>query len=186
MSRFTLIRMLTVLLAALFIGGCGLTPKKDDAISDYEIQSAEKALAAFRSDERLAPYFEQADLIAIYHRNIRVGVGFGGAYGYGLAYQGDTVIGRTRLYQFSAGANVGGEVYRQILFFKNKDAFDRLFSGAMEFAGQANIALGPVGSSKTPSFNHEVALFTQLQGGLLLEASVGAHHYRFTPLSGHE
>ena len=139
-------------------------------------------MALFRQDGRLAPYFEQAALVAVYPSNVRAGFGFGGAYGQGLVFRGEEVIGRTRVYQFSFGVNIGGEMYRQILFFKSEEAFERLFSGAMEFAGQANLAVATAGSAVTPSVNQEVALFAEVQGGLLVEATVGAHHYRFTPL----
>ena len=75
--------------------------------------------------------------------------------------------------------------YRQILFFKTEEAFFKLmkeFPKFPEFSGQAKTAFVTTGISSTPSFNKEVALFTQLKGGLLLEASVGAHHYSFKML----
>jgi lipid-binding SYLF domain-containing protein len=173
-------RSLLPLLLLLALFGCASTPK--GGIGAAEERKAREALALFRQEERLAPFFEAAPLVAVYPATVRAGVGFGAAYGQGLVFRGDEVIGRTRVYQFSAGVNFGGEMYRQILFFRSEAAFERLFSGAMEFAGQANLAVATAGSAATPSFNQEVALFTQVQGGLLLEATVGAHHYRFTPL----
>ena len=172
-ARLSKTRLLALLLL-LALSGCASTPK--DEIGASEERKAREALALFRQEERLAPFFEAAPLIAVYPVTVRAGVGFGGAYGQGLVFQGDEVIGRTRVYQFSAGVNLGGEVYRQILFFRSKAAFERLFSGAMEFVGQANLAVATAGGAATPSFNQEVALFTELQGGLLLEATVGAHH----------
>ena len=171
---------LLVLPLLLALSGCASTPQ--DEVGASEERKAREALALFRQDERLAPFFAAAPLVAVYPATVRAGVGFGAAYGQGLVFRGEEVIGRTRVYQFSAGVNVGGEIYRQILFFRSQAAFERLFSGAMEFAGQANLAVATAGSAATPSFNQEVALFTQLQGGLLLEATVGAHRYRFTPL----
>ncbi len=106
-------------------------------------------------------------------------IGIGGAYGHGLVYQGNNIIGRSRVFQISFGINVGGEGYRQILFIKSEEAFENLVSGFPEFTGQAKATLATIGASGTPSFNENVALFTQLKGGLLLEASVGAHHYSF-------
>ena len=72
------------------------------------------------------------------------------------------------------------------------DDFDQCFaasqleafsSGLLEFAGQANAAVVTAGMAATPSFNSEVALFTELKGGLLIEASVGAHRYGFAPIT---
>jgi len=163
------------------MSGCALGPQKGSPIGDFEHGKAEQARAGLLDDERLAPFFEQSKIIAVYPTNVRAGVGFGGAYGYGLLYKDGEIIGRSRMYQVSVGANLGAQVYRQILFFKTEQAFERLMAGLMEFAGQANVAVGALGMSSTPSFNTEVALFTQLRSGLLIEGSVGAHRYAYWP-----
>ena len=170
-----------MVLAIFAMKGCALGPRKGSPIGDFEHGKAEQARAGFLHDERLASFFEQSKIIAVYPTNVRAGFGFGGAYGYGLVYKDGEIIGRSRMYQVSVGANLGAQVYRQILFFKTEQAFEQLMAGLMEFAGQANVAVGPLGMSSTPSFNTEVALFTQLQSGLLIEGSVGAHRYAYWP-----
>jgi lipid-binding SYLF domain-containing protein len=162
--------------------GCGILPERGSTMNAAEMTAAEAALQAFESDERLEPFFAQAKLVAVYPTGIRAGFGIGGGLGHGVVFQGEQVIGRTSMYQVSVGANVGGQVYRQILFFKSKASFERLMDGVMEFAGQANLAVARTGGSATPSFNREVAMFTQLRNGLLIEGSVGAHHYTFRRL----
>ncbi len=170
-----------IFFATLAIQGCALGPQRGSPIGDFEHGKAEQARAGFMDDERLAPFFEQSKIIAVYPTNVRAGMGFGGAYGYGLVYKDGEVVGRSRMYQISVGANLGAQVYRQILFFKTEQAFESLMAGLMEFAGQANVAVATLGMSSTPSFNNEVALFTQLQSGLLIEGSVGAHRYAYWP-----
>ncbi len=170
-----------IVLAAFTITGCALGPQKGSPIGEFEHGNTEKAREGFMHDDRLAPFFEQSRIIIVYPSNVRAGLGFGAAYGYGLVYRDGEIIGRSRMYQVSVGANLGAQVYRQILFFKTEQAFEQLMAGLMEFAGQANVAVGALGVSSTPSFNTEVALFTQLRSGLLIEGSVGAHRYAYWP-----
>ena len=171
-----------IVLAAFAITGCALGPQKGSRIGDFEHDNTEKAREAFMHDERLASFFEQSEIVVVYPTNVRAGMGFGAAYGYGLVYRDGEIIGRSRMYQVSVGANLGGQIYRQILFFKTERAFEQLMGGLMEFAGQANVAVATLGMSSTPSFNTEVALFTQLRSGLLIEGSVGGHRYAYWPV----
>ena len=171
-----------ILLCLLCFLGCSTFSTKEP-VNEFEQQKAEQALESFRQDERLNPFFEEAAIIAIYPHNIRAAVGLGGAYGNGLVYRDNNIIGRSRVYQLTFGINFGGEGYRQILFFKSEEAFEKLISDEFpEFTGQAKATIATVGVSGTPSFNEDVAMFTQLKGGLLFEASVGGHHYSFNEL----
>ena len=173
---------IALLLLAFGIAGCAAIPERGDTFTEAELAAAEEALGHFVADERLAPFFAGAEVVAVYPTGIRAGLGLGGAVGHGVVFQGERAIGRTSMYQFSVGANIGGQFYRQILFFKSEEAFERLMAGVMEFAGQANLALARAGGAATPSFNTEVAMFTQLRGGLIAEGSVGGHRYTFKRL----
>jgi hypothetical protein len=159
-----------------------------DAVASYRFDRLETDASPFYAgmedrEQTVDGGLSIAELIAVYPTSIRAGVGFGGGMGHGLVFRDGHAIGRTSMYQVSVGANVGGQVYRQILFFKSEAAFQRLMDDAMEFAGQANLAVVTAGDSATPSFNTEVAMFTQLRSGLLVEGSVGAHGYWFRPLT---
>jgi lipid-binding SYLF domain-containing protein len=172
-----------VILLTLGATGCSMIPQRGETATPGELAAAEEALGEFAADQRLEPFCSQAEFVAVYPSGIRAGFGFGGAIGHGLVFQRGRVIGRTSMYQLSVGANIGGQFYRQVLFFKSEDAFERVMADVMEFAGQGNLAVAQLGGAATPSFNTEVAMFTQLRGGLLLEGSVGAHRYTFRPLT---
>jgi lipid-binding SYLF domain-containing protein len=172
-----------VIALCLAVGACALKPIERDDLSAERVEDVRAALGAFREDARLAPFFEGAELIAVYPTSGRAATGFGGAYGRGLVFDADgRVVAHSRMWQLSVGAQLGGQIYRQILFFKSRAAYDAIATSAAEFAGQANAALVTWGIDSTPSFDAEVALFTELRGGLLVEASVGAHGYQFAPV----
>ncbi|MCB1684445.1 MAG: hypothetical protein R3E82_09615 [Pseudomonadales bacterium] len=178
-----LLRVLLVALITLSIPACSLKPIERSDLSAQRVAGVREALAEMRRDERLAAFFAEAEVIALYPSSARAGSAFGGAYGRGLVFdKAGTVIAHTRMWQLSVGAQLGGQVYRQILFFRTQEAYTRFLSVPSEFAGQANLALATLGIASTPSFDTEIALFTQLRGGLLLEATVGAHAYDFAPI----
>lgn len=175
-----------VTLVALGMTACSLKPIERADLSAQRVDGVRAALAEMREDERLSSFFDEAEVIALYPASTRAGSAFGAAYGRGLVFdKAGTVIAHTRMWQISVGAQLGGQVYRQILFFKTQDAYTRFLSVPSEFAGQANLALATFGIASTPSFDTEIALFTELRGGLLLEATVGAHAYDFAPIEDH-
>jgi lipid-binding SYLF domain-containing protein len=179
-------RIILLLTLATSLSGCLLKPIDASDLDQSKVGHARAAIEAFRTNPALADFFDKAAVIAVYPNALRAGGGFGGAWARGLVFRDDMPIAHGRMLQFSAGANVGGQWYRQILFFKTVEAWEAFAKAPLEFAGQANAAVATVGLASTPSFNSEVALFTELKGGLLFEASVGAHRYGFAPITRDE
>ncbi|MBY6187028.1 hypothetical protein KUV89_10370 [Marinobacter hydrocarbonoclasticus] len=163
------------LLLLLVLGGCSLNPTPDNAAT----LDSQAALNRFQEDERLRRFFEEARVVVVFPSAWRAGMGFGGGYALGTIYRDHQVVGVARMWQLSVGANVGGQRYRQILFFKTDAAFEAMGKASNEFAGQAHAALITLGGATNPGYHPEVAVFSELRGGLLLEASVGLHRYEF-------
>ncbi|MBY5992224.1 hypothetical protein [Ferrimonas balearica] len=163
------------LLLLLALTGCSLSPTP----SDTALTDSRAALSAFQADDRLTRFFDEAKIVVVFPSAWRAGMGFGGGYALGTVYRDNAPVGVARMWQFSAGANVGGQRYRQIVFFKTDAAFEAMGQASNEFAGQAHAALITAGGATNPGYNPEVAVFSQLRGGLLLEASVGLHRYEF-------
>ena len=165
---------------ALLLGACVWKPVTYGA-PDREATGA--ALESFRSGGELARYFDEAVAWAVFPGSYRAGTGFGGAYGRGWLFEQGAVTGQVQLLEFFAGVNFGAQSYRSILFFRTESALRRFRRGRTEFTGQANATLVTAGVPITPSYNRDVAMFVQVRGGLLLEASVGAQRYDFFPLA---
>ena len=150
--------------------------------SEKSEEAVNHALAEFREETLLEPFFEDAVAYVVFPTSVRAGTGFGGAYGTGWLLEEGKVTGGATMFEFFAGANIGAQAYRSILFFRSEQSLRRFKRGRFEFTGQANVAVAVVGVGMTPSFNKEIAMFTQLRGGLLLEASVGTQRYDYFPL----
>lgn len=178
------IRVPLAILLLLALAACGMKPIPRAELAADKVGGVLASLAQFRKDERLAPFFAEAEVIAVYPYAARGANGVGLAYGSGLVFDRDEQpIGYTRMYQITAGPQIGAQLYRQVLFFKTRAVYERFTRSPAEFAGQFNAAATVVGVASTPSFNDEIALFTQLHGGLLLEASFSGHRYTFGAIS---
>ena len=82
--------------------------------------SVDKAVAEFRREEALVPFFDEALAYAVFPGSFRAGTGFGGAFGGGWLLEDGDAVGRVTLFEFFAGADLGAQVYRTILFFKSE------------------------------------------------------------------
>jgi len=153
-----------------------------DIPSKLERDKAQRAVDEFADLAQLTPFFEDAIAYAVFPGAFRATTGFGVGYGSGWLFRDGEIVGRTAMFQLSIGVNLGAQWYRQILFFKTEDALRRWQRGTFEFVGEAGAAAGTWGTSTSPSFNTEIALFTELRSGLLVEASVGTHRYEYAPI----
>jgi hypothetical protein len=75
------------------------------------------------------------------------GVVVGGAYGKGRVYEKGKYVGDTSVTQITAGFQLGGEAYSQIIFFENQQAFKEFTSGNFEFGAQAQAVAITAGAS---------------------------------------
>ncbi len=107
------------------------------------------------------------------------GIGIGGAVGNGIVYKGGTVIGKAKLTQLNIGFQLGGQVYREVIFFESKKDLDRFRENKIEFSAQASAVAATAGASANVKYKDGVMIFTQQKGGLMYEASIGGQKFNF-------
>ncbi|MDA0650624.1 MAG: YSC84-related protein [Proteobacteria bacterium] len=136
------------------------------------------------------------------------GIGIGGAHGKGEVYRGGKLVGKTKMSQITYGLQLGGQVYSQMIFFRDERAFDDFTSGNFEFGAQATAVALTAGaqastssggggntSSGTDADSSKVnasekqydgrsgmATFTIAKGGLMYEATLGGQKFKYEPL----
>ena len=80
------------------------------------------------------------------------GIGIGGAHGKGEVFVGGKKVGKTKMSQITYGLQLGGQVYGQMIFFRDERAFDDFTSGNFEFGAQATaVALTAGAQASTTS-----------------------------------
>jgi lipid-binding SYLF domain-containing protein len=169
----------------------------DPAKAEQKRKAAEETIAKFKEkDPSMERFFDNAWGYAVYPT---VGTGaliVGGAHGTGLVYKNITIsalmhpyqakgkiVGRSTLSQGTVGLQAGGQSYSEIIFFKDKAAFDTLKDGKLKLARQASAIAVTAGASADAAYDGGVAVFTMGKGGLMLQAAIGGQEITFEPRS---
>jgi lipid-binding SYLF domain-containing protein len=83
--------------------------------------------------------------------------------------------------QVTIGLALGGQVYREAIFFKDQAALDDFKNGNYEFAAEASAVAVKSGAAKNAGYDRGVAIFTMAKGGLMYEASIGGQKFSYEP-----
>jgi lipid-binding SYLF domain-containing protein len=154
----------------------------------------------FKEAGESASFFDTSYGYAVLPSIGKAGIGIGGAHGKGRVYEQGKYIGDTTMTQLTVGFQLGGQVYSQMIFFKDKRALDEFTSGNFGFGGVgavaitagASVATTTTGSSAGLSggkkdaatagkYYKGVATFTVTKGGLMYEASIGGQKFSYKP-----
>lgn len=175
-----MIKTAKVMLAALCMLVCAAP-----AIAGWDANLDKKAQEAIREFKKVDPgmrsFFNKAYGFAVFPTVGKGAIWIGGAHGKGLVYRKGRVIGKTSLSQATIGFQLGGQAYREIIFFEDKRTLDRFKKGNFAFSGQASAVAAASGASADVDFAGGVAVFTMAKGGLMFEASIGGQKFTFKP-----
>ena len=96
------------------------------------------AIAVFKSSPAVMPFFETAYGYAVFPTVGKGGLFVGGTYGKGKVFRGDTTTGTATLIKLSLGWQVGGQAFREIIFFEDQRAYDEFTRGTFDFDANAS------------------------------------------------
>ncbi len=174
----------TILRALLFIPmlfTAGILTAQETEKDNKLITDSKEAKDAFiKSDGLMSNLFNNAYAYVIFPNVGKGAIGIGGAAGNGIVYQGGNAIGRASMKQVSVGFQWGGQAYREVIFFENKETLDRFKQDKIEFSAQASAVAATKGASGNVKYADGVMIFTQEKGGLMYEASVGGQKFKYT------
>lgn len=162
--------------------------------ADNYSETIEMFRDAIRSD-----FFNGAYGFAVFPNIGKGGMGIGGAHGKGQVYRQGAHVGDTKMTQLTVGFQLGGQVYSQIILFKDEKSFKDFTSGNFEFGAQATaIAITASASAATTTtgtgagaasnknraktagaYNNGMAVFTVAKGGLMYEATLGGQKFSY-------
>ena len=161
-----------------------------------------ETIKIFEGAGQSAKFFGNSYGYAVFPTIGKGGIGVGGAHGSGRVYEKGHYVGDTSMNQVTVGFQFGGQAYRQIIFFQNKEAFDHFTSGKFEFGAQATAVAITAGASAQAStgggatagasgtqheattagqYENGMAVFTVAKGGLMYEASIGGQKFGYKP-----
>lgn len=149
---------------------------------DLEKDSREALATMIADAPNLKTYKDQAYGWAIYPKITKAAFVIGGAGGEGMVFRNNDPVGTSKLKQGSFGLQAGGQQYSEVIFFQNKEAFDKFKNGNLKFSAQTSAVAIVPGASFDVAYDEGVAVFTRIKGGLMAEASLGGQHFSFIPV----
>jgi len=162
---------------------CGITifasAQSDSKKSEVIADSKEAKGDFIKADKEMKGLFEKSYGYVIFPNVGKGAVVVGGAAGTGAAYEHGKQIGIAKLTQVSVGFQFGGQAYREVIFFENKEAMDRFKDNRIEFSAQVSAVAAASGASANAKYVEGVMVFTMQKGGLMYEASVGGQKFKF-------
>jgi lipid-binding SYLF domain-containing protein len=153
-----------------------------DTSDEMQLDVAKAILDVKKSDPGIQKFFDGSAGYAVFPTVGKGAIGVGGAHGKGLVIVNDKVIGKTSLSQVSVGLSLGGQKYSQFIFFKDDVALGHFKRGNYELGAQASAVAVTAGASADADYDKGVAVFTNVGGGLMADASVGGQKFSFEGL----
>jgi lipid-binding SYLF domain-containing protein len=150
-----------------------------DTSSEIQLDVAKAIIDMKKTDPGMSKFFDGAAGYAVFPKGGKGGIGIGGAHGKGLVIVNDKAIANTSLSQVTIGLQLGGQVYAEFIFFKDETALGHFRRGNWEMGAQASAVAVTLGASADADYDKGVAVFTNVGGGLMYEASVGGQKFKY-------
>jgi lipid-binding SYLF domain-containing protein len=151
------------------------TDKEKKIIVDCDSAKAE----FLRTDPSLKNVFAKAYGYLMLPNVGKGAVGVGGASGNGAVYEQGKLVGKAKMSQVTIGFQLGGQSYRELIFFETKTALDHFKANKVEFSAQASAVAAKSGASANAKYTDGIMIYTQQKGGLMYEASVGGQKFKY-------
>ncbi len=185
--RTTLTTLALSAAAALPLAGLTGCDSSDKSVSADEGMSREEqaraAVSKFMAeDPGLQKFFDSAAGWAVFPTIGKGGLIVGASHGSGVVFdKTGTAIGYSSMTAGSIGAQIGGQSFSEIIFFKEPADLATFKRGEFEFDANASAVAVKAGAAAPADYSKGVAIFITDLKGLMAEASVGGQKFTYTP-----
>ena len=139
---------------------------------------AQHAVARFKETEPgMKPYFDSAAGYAVFPEIAKGGLILGGAHGDGVLFEKGAATHYATLSAGSIGAQIGGQVFSEIIFFQTASELEQFKMGGFELDAGASAVAARKGASTAADYVKGVAVFVSGERGLMAEAAVGGQKF---------
>ncbi len=156
--------------------------KHDEEASELhkEVQSVKKTWQA--KDPSFQSTLKKAHAYAIFPSVGKGGFLVGASHGSGEVYEKGKLIGHAKMTQVTAGAQVGGQVYAEVILFENAKALERFKASRFEGSAAATAIGGNKGAAAASKYKDGAAVMVLPLKGAMAEAAGGGQKFAFTPV----
>lgn len=177
MKRTTI--LLIYFLSMLMLSGCMVAPKEPEGRKVLSSE-VEEAIAVMKArDPDIGRFFEKSYGYAVLPKVFKGAFWVGGAHGKGEVFEQGAMVGYCNMTQGSLGLSFGGEFFREIIFFRDKEDMDKFKTGEYTFAAQATAVALKSGAAAKADYKAGLAVFVTADAGLMVDASVGGQKFKY-------
>lgn len=179
MNKLNIHILIVVFLVAGFpLAAQNLSPEDQRIVSD-----AEAAKSAFiQQDQGLSNMFNNSAGYAIFPNVGKGAYIVGGAAGNGAVYKNGDLVAMAELRQLDVGLQLGGQAFRQVIFFEDQATLENFLEGNFQLAGNASAVVLTEGESGSLGFKDGLAIATMPKAGAMVEISVGGQKFEVESL----
>ncbi len=165
----------------LAAGGCKVEPEKPEgkAVLSSEVDEAIAIMKA--KDKSIQKFFDKSYGYAVLPKVFKGAFLAGVAGGRGEVYEEGTMVGYCDMTQVSGGLSVGGEFFREIIFFRDKEDLDKFKSEEYTFSAQVTGVALVWGAAAKADYKAGMAVFIMTDTGVMVDASLGGQKFNFSP-----
>jgi lipid-binding SYLF domain-containing protein len=168
-------------LTAFVLASCATEPERPEAKA---VLSAEvnETIAIFKGkDPDIQRFIDNAYAYAVLPKVFKGAVLVGGAHGDGEVYEQGNLIGYCSMLQATLGFSLGGEYFREVIFFQNWDDLQVFKSEEITFSAQVTGVAATVGAAAKTDYQAGMVVFITTDSGLMVDASLGGQKFTYIP-----
>jgi lipid-binding SYLF domain-containing protein len=168
-------------LAIVLATGCAIAPEEPEGkvVLTAEVN---EAIAVFKEkDPNIQRFFDKSYGYAVLPKIFKGAFLAGGAYGKGEVYEQGKMVGYCSMSQATLGFSLGGEYFREIIFFKDKNDLDVFKAEEYTFSAQVTGVAATIGAAAKANYKSGMAVFVTTDKGLMVDVSLGGQQFKYVP-----
>jgi lipid-binding SYLF domain-containing protein len=177
----TLIRTLQAALLMAALSSTSITGAAED-VKKLEAEVKEAIQNFKMADPSITNFFAKAVGYAVLPTVSGGGFIIAAEHGNGLVYEKGALVGKTSVTEVSVGAQVGGGVFSELVFFETADALANFKEGKCEMSAGAKATMAASGASVNAKYDQGVAVFNLPKSGAMVAAAVGGQKFKYEPI----
>ena len=173
--------LISLVIVVFMIGGCNPVPNSPEARNILSAQVKETIVLMKAQDSTVNKFFEKSYGYAVLPKVFKGAFWIGGAGGKGEVYEQQTMVGYCSMTQATLGFSFGGEFFREIIFFRDKEDLDRFRADEYVFSAQVTGVALTTGAAAKADYKSGTAVFVMADKGLMVDASLGGQKLNYMP-----
>jgi lipid-binding SYLF domain-containing protein len=164
---------------AIVLAGCAIAPEEPEAKAVLSAEVNEAITVFKEKDPHIQRFFDKSYGYAVLPKVFKGAFLAGGAYGKGEVYEQEKMVGYCSMSQATLGFSLGGEYFREIVFFKTKNDLDVFKTEEYTFSAQVTGVAVTLGAAAKADYKSGMAVFITTDKGLMVDASLGGQKFNY-------